>query len=325
MNNIFEYRKKGEEIIITGLRKGVHDTSIVIPDSIDNMPVTEIADEAFKESSITDIEIGKNIKTIGGKAFSECKELKYVIWNSNSDKISDYCFSNCSALAQFDFSNIKELGLCSFSESGLQKIKLPQSIENVSVGSFAGCEQLKDVVWDCSCDKIPVDCFAECFALTQFDFSRIKDIQGSAFFNSGLNEIYLPQIIENVSDSAFAYCSQLKKVVWNCECNEIPEQCFYDCSALKQFCFSNIKKLRKEAFACSGLTSVSLNKGTEVGKSCFAYCGNLEKVEWLSARSIKGDIFESCKNIKEIFISDNVKNIEVSAFASSPNAEITFV
>lgn len=114
MNNIFEYRKKGEEIIITGLRKGVHDTSIVIPDSIDNMPVTEIADEAFKENSITDIEIGKNIKAIGEKAFSECKELKYVIWNSNSDKISDYCFSNCSALAQFDFSNIKELGLCSF-------------------------------------------------------------------------------------------------------------------------------------------------------------------------------------------------------------------
>ena len=70
---------------------------------------------------------------------------------------------------------------------------------------------------------------------------------------------------------------------------------------------------------------MSLNKGTEVGKSCFAYCGNLEKVEWLSARSIKGDIFESCKNIKEIFISDNVKNIEASAFASSPNAEITFV
>ena len=32
-----------------------------------------------------------------------------------------------------------------------------------------------------------------------------------------------------------------------------------------------------------------------------------------------------CKNIKEIFISDNVKNIEVSAFAFSPNAEITFV
>ena len=150
MNNIFEYRKKDEEIIITGLRKGVHDTSIVIPDSIDNMPVTEIADEAFKENSITDIEIGKNIKAIGEKAFSECKELKYVIWNCNCDKISDYCFSNCSALAQFDFSNIKELGLCSFSESGLQKIKLPQSIENVSVGSFAGCEQLKDVVWDCS-------------------------------------------------------------------------------------------------------------------------------------------------------------------------------
>ena len=37
--------------------------------------------------------------------------------------------------------------------------------------------------------------------------------------------------------------------------------------------------------------------------------------------------FESvnCKNIKEIYISDKVKNIEANAFESSPNAEITFV
>ena len=246
-------------------------------------------------------------------------------WNCKCNVISVDCFAGCSNLTQFDFSNIKRIEKRAFSESGLQKVCLPQNIECIIEGAFSRCKPLSSVKWNCKCDVIPTFCFFKCRKLTQFDFSRIKDIQGSAFFNSGLNEIYLPQIIENVSDSAFAYCSQLKKVVWNCECNEIPEQCFYDCSALKQFCFSNIKKLRKEAFACSGLTSVSLNKGTEVGKSCFAYCGNLEKVEWLSARSIKGDIFESCKNIKEIFISDNVKNIEASAFASSPNAEITFV
>ena len=51
----------------------------------------------------------------------------------------------------------------------------------------------------------------------------------------------------------------------------------------------------------------------------------LKKIEWLSGQNIEGKIFEGCKNIKEIFISDKVKNIEVSAFASSPNVEISFI
>ena len=51
----------------------------------------------------------------------------------------------------------------------------------------------------------------------------------------------------------------------------------------------------------------------------------MKKIEWLSDQNIEGDIFEECKNIKEIIISDNVMNIAVDAFASSPNAEITFV
>ena len=41
--------------------------------------------------------------------------------------------------------------------------------------------------------------------------------------------------------------------------------------------------------------------------------------------SIKGRVFEECKNIKEIFISDRVMDIAVDAFSSSPNAEISFI
>ena len=191
MNSIFLYVEKNGEITITGLKEGVSDTSIVIPETIDGMPVVEIGPKAFEFSTITDIKIGKNIKKIGEKAF-------YM------------------------------------------------------------CEKLQSVTWHCQCDVIPVDCFSGCSNLTQFDFS-------------------------------------------------------------------NIKRIEVRAFRDSGLTSVTLNKGTAVDQNCFAQCNDLKKIEWLSDRSIEGDIFMGCKNIKEIFISDNVKNIEVSAFASSPNAEISFI
>ena len=130
---------------------------------------------------------------------------------------------------------------------------------------------------------------------------------------------------EVVSRWAFYECKKLSSVIWNCKCDVIPAYCFVGCSNLTQFDFTNIKRIETRAFRGSGLTSVTLNKETAVEQCCFVQCNDLKKVEWLSDQNIEGDIFEECKNIKEIFISDKVKNIEVSAFAFSPNAEITFV
>ena len=258
MNSIFLYVEKNGEITITGLKEGVSDTSIVIPETIDGMPVVEIGPKAFEFSTITDIKIGKNIKKIGEKAFYMCNKLRSVTWSHK-------------------------------------------------------------------CDVIPVGCFFGCSNLMQFDFSGIKKIGGRAFYESGLQEVCLTENTEVVSKKAFSCCKILRTVIWNCKCNVIPVECFVRCSNLTKFDFSSVKRIEAYAFWRSGLTSVTLSKKTEVDQNCFAYCNDLEKIEWLSGRAIKDSIFEGCKHIKEIFISDSLKNIEASAFASSPNAEITFV
>ena len=159
----------------------------------------------------------------------------------------------------------------------------------------------------------------------QFDFSDIKKVDRAAFYESGLKEVCLPENIEVVSEWAFFECKKLSSVIWNCKCDVISAYCFVRCSNLTQFDFSNIKRIGAHAFENSGLTSVRLSKETAVDQSGFACCNDLEKIEWLSGRSIEGDIFEECQNIKEIIISDNVMGIAVDAFASSPNAEISFI
>lgn len=394
MENIFEYEDNGGELTIKHLKSGVKDTltSIVIPETIGGKPVSCISDYAFTGISITDIEIGENIKVIGKAAFLSSPKLKKVIWNCNCDKIPEYCFANCSELKQFDFLRIKEIKTGAFHNSGLEKIYLPWNIESISDSAFGECKELKSVFWNCSCGKIPESCFCGCSSLLQFDFSNVKILGKGSFKESGLQEISLPKNIKYIFKSAFKDCKELKNVTWDCECykipelcfhncsslsqfdfsnvkivgsdafggsglqkihltpnikeiewrtftyctklneviwdcdyKEVPELCFYGCSSLKQFDFSNLRKLKKEAFASSGLTSVELNKGTEVCKRCFANCENLKKVEWLSSRRIKGDIFKGCKNITEIFVSDKVKVIDETAFMASPNAEITFV
>ena len=459
MNSIFKYKENNGEVIITGLKEGVADASIVIPETIDGMPVTAIGAKAFRSTSITDIKIGANIRKIGDEAFYSCEKLSYVTWNCKCDVIPDFCFfgclnlinfdfsgikkigkyafeksglqkvflpenikiiekgtfrecsglrsvtwnctcdvipancffecsnlthfdfsvitkieeysfsrsglqevsfpenikiieegafrecsglrsvtwhctcdvipancfSECSNLTNFDFSNIKKIGRYAFWESGLQEICLPKSIEILEEGTFSGCSELQSVTWNCTCDVIPNFCFAACSNLTNFDFSSIEKIGKYAFEESGLQEVFLPEKIKIIEEGAFRECSGLRSVTWDCTCDVIPALCFAVCSNLTQFALSGIKKVGTSAFAKSGLTSVTLSKGTEVCKECFTHCKSLAKVEWLSARNIKGDIFMGCKNIKEIFISDKVKNIEASAFESSPKAEITFV
>ena len=202
---------------------------------------------------------------------------------------------------------------------------LAKNIKVLEEGTFSGCSKLQSVTWHCQCDVIPAFCFDKCSNLTQFDFSGIKKIGQYVFYKSGLQEVYLTEKIEILDKGTFSGCSKLQSVTWHCQCDVIPADCFFGCSDLMQFDFSGVKKIEARAFMGSGLTSVRLSKKTAVEQSCFACCNDLEKIEWLSDRNIEKTIFAECKNIKEIFISDKVKNIEVSAFTSSHNAEITFV
>ena len=220
---------------------------------------------------------------------------------------------------------VVEIGPEAFRSTSITDIKIGENIKKIGEKAFYMCEKLQSVTWHCQCDVIPVDCFSGCSNLTQFDFSGIKKIGQYVFYKSGLQEVYLTEKIEILDKGTFSGCSKLQSVTWHCQCDVIPADCFFWCSNLMQFDFSGVKKIEARAFMGSGLTSVTLNKKNEVDQNCFAYCNDLKKIEWLSARNIKGDIFKECKNIKEIFISDKVKNIEVSAFTSSHNAEITFV
>ena len=92
MNSIFLYVEKNGEITITGLKEGVSDTSIVIPETIDGMPVVAIGPQAFQSTSITDIKIGENIRETGRKAFYKCKKLSSATWNHKCDVIPADCF-----------------------------------------------------------------------------------------------------------------------------------------------------------------------------------------------------------------------------------------
>ena len=194
MNSIFKYKENNGNVIITGLKEDVADASIVIPETIDGMPVTAIGTKAFRSTSIVDIKIGENIREIENEAFYSCEKLSSVTWNHKCDVIPDFCFFECSNLTQLDFSGIKKIGQYAFRDSGLQEVCLPKNIECISEGAFNGCSELHSVTWNCTCDVIPADCFVFCSNLTNFDFSGVKKLKTMHLVEAGYKWLACPKI-----------------------------------------------------------------------------------------------------------------------------------
>ena len=256
MNSIFKYTENNGEVIITGLKEGVADASIVIPETIDGMPVVEIGPEAFSFTSIMDIKIGKNIRDIREKAFYMCEKLSSVTWNCKCDVIPTNCFLGCSDLMQFDFLGIKKVDRAAFSESGLKEVCLPENIEVVSGWAFFECKKLSSVIWNCKCNVIPVDCFARCSDLTQFDFSNIKRIEVRAFRDSGLTSVTLNEETE-VGECCFSNCNDLEKIEW-LSGQAIKDSIFAGCKNIKEIFISDrVMDIAVDAFSSSPNAEIS--------------------------------------------------------------------
>ena len=98
---VFEYavtRKGGvESITITGYTGS--NTSITIPETINGIKVTAIANSAFRGcSALTSIVIPDGVTTIGDSAFEECTSLTSIVIPNGVTEIGDCTFWGCKNL-----------------------------------------------------------------------------------------------------------------------------------------------------------------------------------------------------------------------------------
>lgn len=92
----FTYTVSNKQVTITHY-KGNHET-VVIPETIDGMPVTAIAANAFLNGKFTTLYLSKNLKTIENQAFLGCKSLKNLYFCDTPSSMTDDAFSHCDNL-----------------------------------------------------------------------------------------------------------------------------------------------------------------------------------------------------------------------------------
>lgn len=112
---------------------------VVIPDEVDGCPVVEIGKQAFENQPIKSITLGKNVLSIGIRAFYSCLNLDKVILNDKLQQIDDSAFERCFCLTDISFgSNLFLIGRCAFKECyNLRYVKFENNMINIYNEAFA--------------------------------------------------------------------------------------------------------------------------------------------------------------------------------------------
>ena len=92
----FTYKVTNNQVMITKYN-GTHET-VVIPETIDGMPVVRIAANAFTNSSFTTLYLSRNLTTVDADAFLGCRSFTTLYFCDTPSVISDASFKNCSKL-----------------------------------------------------------------------------------------------------------------------------------------------------------------------------------------------------------------------------------
>lgn len=203
----FEYTVKNKKVIIdkyigTG-------TDVVIPDTIEDYPVTVIGESAFMQntelvsvsipdsvkaiedkafykcSSLKTANLGNGIVYIGLDAFCDCTELNGIILPDNEIEISVSAFGNCESLTEIELpESLLSWGEYVFSEcESLKSVTIPGGLSVIWHGAFSYCENLTDVIVEEGITKIEATAFYECTSLTSVTLpDSISEIEDEAFY-----------------------------------------------------------------------------------------------------------------------------------------------
>lgn len=256
-------------------------TELVIPEQIDEVAVTTIGEEAFKDCALlTSVTIPSSVTSIGKGAFNGCTALNsltipFVGASKTAENGYDQVFGYIFGYTTRSYSEKTEPEgtTCQYTDEENFEVAyyydyyIPESLENLTIidgnlssGMFKNCKDLRSVTIDGDVKSIGDYAFNDCDSITT---------------------VTIGDGVENLGKGAFSYCELLSTVTLGEGITSIGYRCFYGCSHLSKIDIgSNVATIGNTAFqGCSALTSITIPSSIEsIGSSAFESCHKLVEV-----------------------------------------------
>ena len=261
---------------------------IVIPASVNGVPVT----------------------SIGGTAFDRCVSLRSIDIPSSVVSIDD---GNFIIADNYEFGPFFEC-------KNLEKVVLHEGLEHIGYLAFRFCEKLSEIELPESLNFVAPLTFSNCKSLTSIQIPRNLHYISSGMFDAcwNLEEISLHENIEVLSEGAFNDCKSLKHITLHEGLKEIGEACFSTCYSLEEIEIpDSVVYIGNGAFnSCTAIKRIDIPEGiTCINDKTFAGMDELLEVNLPSSlESLGNNVFSYSQKIHEITIPANVSVIGSRCF-----------
>lgn len=320
-------------IIITNCYQSA--TECIIPEEIDDAPVTEIADDAFSECYFLEsLTVPDSVRIIGRQAFSACSALKSVELPGEVDEMRAGAFDGCSALENVTLpEGIKELPEAMFYEcTSLKNVILPDGLEEIGSESFYGCSSVSDIDLPSSIITISDYAFQGCQSLKSINFpENVQNLGGYIFQDcKSLTDITVADENAMFTDKdgilftkdgntlvRYPEARQDSEYTIPDECTQLANGSFVDAVNLKNIDLNNATVYGMDVFfRCTGIESIEVPDGAkDINSSMFAYCSSLKDVSLPeSLRTIGDYAFYTCAALEEINVPRGTEVIGAYSF-----------
>lgn len=224
---------------------------VVIPDTIDGIPVTLILSYSFYKTSIKEVVIPETVTKIGEAAFRECKSLEKVFLPSKLKEIHESAFMYCESLYFIELPSsleylssdvfdgckslkslripqncLRDLMLLVLGNSGIETIELSEGITSIPDKCFWAMHTLKKLILPTTLKEIGESAISGCPNLEEIILPEGLEIIGpyAIAFNDKLTEITIPKSVRHICSNVIANCESLEKVIFE---GDAPDNIWY--------------------------------------------------------------------------------------------------
>ena len=304
------------------------DTEIRIPNTYNDLPVTNIEAGAFADcTDIVSIDIPDSVIGIGEGILSNCTNIQKVT--------IPFVGQNLDGTGRNQF-EVLFTGKIMSSTVG----EIPKSLKSIVVNGgtipyngFKKCNLVTSIEIGKNVTEIDATAFDECYKLTQIivdsNNTKFKSVDGNMYSKDGKTilryaegksqqSFVLPSDVTSIGARAFYRCSNLKNMSLHYGITSIGEQAFYACGIKNIELPNSMTSIGKKAFYSSPVETILIpNSVTSIGEEAF-YWSDLKSVTIPnSVTSIGKSAFYSCPYLKTVWMPDNVTTIGGSAFSSN--------
>lgn len=290
----------------------------VIPASI-----TEIGTSAFHSATLASIVIPAHVTTIGDYAFGACDLLLAIEVAATNPY---YAHTDDGVLISKDGKNLLQY------PGGLAgSWTVPDSVERIANGAFAGCWRLTGIQFGAQVRTIGSWAFASCYGLKDVHLPQGLQALSEGLFEDcrSLRTVIIPDTVTAIGDSAFENCTRLENVIIPASVTSIGDEAFDECEKLRSIVLpDSVVALGREVFGdCVSLEMVILGRGiTVLPEQLFYGCSALSDIGIMGAVTEIGPMaFNNCNSLVAFAVPATVVSIGDYAFQGCPLLEeITF-